>query len=352
MTRPSPHRPRVTTVGTAGADAPLQQTVDRAVRRRAGVVAAHLTVDGEVSLGTAGHVSLPNGPRPGARTLFEIGSVTKTFTALLLARAVIDGDLTLDTEVGELVPEVRGIGRDGVPITLGHLATHTSGLPRAHLPTVRGSVQMLRGRDPWAQITEDGLLRAIRDGKVRRTPGSGKPAYSNSGFGLLGIALSRHAGTGYGELVAARITEPLGMSDTLTRSGRDADQRERTATGHHRRRTPTAPWPLDGLPGAGALLSTADDMVRYLQAHLRPPPGPLGAAITLATTEHAPGIGLAWQRPRSPGEPVLWHNGGTGGFRSVVGVRPRSGDALVMLANHARGVDLAGLRLLHRLSSR
>ncbi|AEG43209.1 serine hydrolase [Isoptericola variabilis] len=337
-------------MGDGRIDELLTRTAEQAARRRVGVVVGHVAPDGTTTVRGAGRARLPDGGTPDARTLFEIGSVTKTFTALVLARAVVEGELSLDTPVGDLVPEVAGLGRDGRLVTLGHLATHTSGLPRTHVPIVRGSLEMLRGKDPYRDVTEASTLAAVRAGRLRRTPGSGRPSYSNSGYALLGVALARHAGTTFGELVRTRVTDPLGLADTRTRHELTEDQAARTARGHHRRRTPAAPWPLDGLPGAGALLSTAADTLAWARAHLDPPDGPLGDAVRLATAEHARRIGLAWQRTPGRGEDTLvWHNGGTGGFRSMVCLRPEAGDAVVVLTNHARGVDLPALSLVRRL---
>ncbi len=330
----------------------LERAAAGAARRRAGVVVGYAAPDGTTTLRAAGRTRLPEGATPDGRTVFEIGSVTKTFTALALARAVVDGSLELRTPVGELVPEVGDLGRDGTRVTLGHLATHRSGLPRTHVPTVRGSVDMLLGRDPYRDATEESLLAAIGAGRLRRTPGTGRPAYSNSGFGLLGIALARHAGTTYGELVRARVTAPLGLADTRLRHEASDDHAGRTAQGHHRRRAPAPAWPLDGLPGAGALLSTATDLLAWARAHLDPPDGALGDAVRLAVAEHGPRTGLAWQRtPARGGETLVWHNGGTGGFRSMVCLRPDRGDAVVVLTNHARGVDMTALSLLRRLTA-
>lgn len=332
------------------ASALVQEVADKAVRRRAGVIVGHLAVHETATVRGAGHVALPAGPTPGPDTLFEIGSVTKVFTGLLLALAVIEGELTLDTPVGNLVPEVAGLGRDGVPVTLGHLATHTSGLPRMHGSLVGGSVDMLRSRDPWASTTERSLLNDIRSGPVKRTPGTGRPTYSNSGFGLLGIALSRQAGLAFGDLVTERITQPLTLLDTVVPRQRTDEQRRRTAAGHHFRRTPAPPWPVDGLPGAGALLSTATDLMMFAHAHLVPPEGALGEAIRLSLTQHARGIGLAWQLTSGrDGSRLAWHNGGTGGFRSMLALTPDDGHAVAVLSNQARSVDIPALRLLGRL---
>ncbi len=336
-------------MGTTASDL-LEQAAARAARRRVGVVVGYAAPDGTTTVRAAGRTRLPDGAAPDERTVLEIGSVTKTFTALALARAVVDGALDLRTPVGELVPEVAGLGGDGTPVTLVHLATHRSGLPRTHLPTVRGSLEMLLGRDPYRDATEASLLTAIGAGRLRRTPGTGRPAYSNSGYGLLGIALARHAGTTYGELVRARVTGSLGLADTVLPHEASADQAARTARGHHRRRAPAPAWPLDGLPGAGALLSTATDLLAWARAHLDPPEGRLGDAVRLALAEHAPAVGLAWQRtPARGGGTLVWHNGGTGGFRSMVCLRPDRGDAVVVLTNHARGVDVTALSLLRSL---
>ncbi|WP_418275039.1 serine hydrolase domain-containing protein [Isoptericola jiangsuensis] len=332
-------------------DVLLTRFADHAARRRVGVVAGHLAPDGTTTFRGAGRLTPPDGAAPDAATRFEIASITKTFTGALLARAVVTGDVSLDTPVGDLVDEVAGLGRDGVLVTLRHLATHTSGLPRAHLSTLGSTLDVLRGVDPYRDHTEAGLLQAIRAGRLGRTPGTGRQAYSNSGFGLLGIALARRAGAPWADVVRERLTVPLGLADTGTRGAATPDQVARTAVGYHRRRTPAPDWNLDALPGAGALLSTAGDQLGWADAHLRPPDGELGAALRLAVAEHAPHIGLAWQRTwrgdeRPAGKDrLLWHSGGTGGFRSALVLRPDRGDAVVVLTNHSRSLTLATMRL-------
>jgi D-alanyl-D-alanine-carboxypeptidase/D-alanyl-D-alanine-endopeptidase len=326
----------------------LDRFVARAAQRRVGAVVGHLAPDGTTTYRAAGRTTLPDGPAPDVATRHEIGSITKTFTGVLLARAVVAGEVTLDTPVGELVDEVAGLGRDGVPVTLRHLATHTSGLPRVHLSALGSTLDVLRGIDPYRDHTEPVLLAAIRTGRLRRTPGTGRQAYSNSGFGLLGVALARRAGTPWADLVRDRITRPLGLADTGTRGQATPEQRARTATGHHRRRSAAAAWNLEALPGAGALLSTARDQLGWAAAHLRPPADDLGAAIRRATAPHGPHVGLGWQLAgeSAAGDRVVWHSGGTGGFRSMLCLRPGRGDAVVALTNHSRSLTLATMRLL------
>lgn len=325
----------------------VEELVGRTSRRR-----AELVVGVRRDEGGSVHGRSREGRAPDGRTLFEIGSVTKTFTSLLLADGVVRGDWALDEPVRDLLPAGSSVPtRDGVEITLGHLATHTSGLPRSPVPLVRGSVEMLRGRDPYADLTPDGLLAALAEARLGRTPGTGGVHYSNLGVGLLGRALAHASGTSYGALVEERVCRPLGLVDTATHDRLTDEQRTRLLPGHRGRRRPAPAWPLDGLPGAGALRSTAEDLLRYLDAWLEPDSTPLGDAVRLCLQPRVEGrqaIGLGWLLSERPHR-LWWHNGGTGGYRSFVGFVPEARIAVVVLGNHARSVDVLGLRVLRAL---
>lgn len=325
----------------------VQAELERGVRRRAGLVIGVLR-EGETSVrGRSADGAVLDG-----RTLFEIGSITKTFTALLLADGVVRGEWTLATPVRDLLPAGPSVpARDGVEITLEHLATHTSGLPGSAVPIVAGSVDMLRGRDPYAGLTSDGLLRSLGTAKLKRTPGSGSIHYSNLGVGVLGLALAHATGTPYADLVDERICRPLGLVDTVTDAQLSVVQRSRLVPGHRGRGKPASAWPLDGMLAAGALRSTADDMLRYLSAQLNPDDTSLAEAIRLThVLRDDPKLttGLGWMRFDKPHR-TWWHNGGTGGYRSFAGFRPDRHDAVVVLSNQSRGVDLVGLRTLKAL---
>lgn len=279
------------------------------------------------------------------------------FTALLLAEAVTRGELALDTPVGELLPEVGAPTRDGVAVTLEHLATHTAGLARNPVPfltAVRLSWQARDG-DPFASIDRGALLDALARTRPRRTPGTGRIAYSNWGVGVLGHALVAAAGArDYGELVRARVCGPLGLADTVLLPS--TEQATREADGHRGRNRPTGHWEVAGLPGAGALRSTAADMLTFVHAQLCPDDTGLGPAIALTHEERRPGkrlgIGLGWLRVRVRRDDLLlWHNGGTGGFRAFAGFMPATGVGAVVLANDRRSVDRAGLDLLTALAA-
>ncbi|RYV52805.1 serine hydrolase domain-containing protein [Pengzhenrongella frigida] len=339
----------------------LDEAVERIAARHGqqhvGLVVGAVTSAGARSVVPIGRVRAPDGPPPTADSLFEIGSVTKVFTALLLAEAVTRGELSLDTPVGDLLPEVDVPTRDGAAITVEHLATHTAGLPRNPMPLPAAVRTQWKARDgdPWEAIDRAALLTALARTRLRRTPGTGRIAYSNFGAGVLGHALVAAADSrDFGELVRSRVCEPLGMADTVLLP--DREQTEHEAVGHRRRRRTTGHWEVAGLPGAGALRSTATDLLTFLQAQLRPEDTPLGPAIALTHQERRPGkrlgIGLGWLRVRVRGDDVvLWHNGGTGGFRAFAGFVPAVGVGTVALANDLRSVDRVGLNLLTALTA-
>lgn len=288
-------------------------------------------------------------------TLVEIGSVTKVFTATLLADMVVRGAVRLDTTVRDVMPSGTAVpSRDGVEITLEHLATHRSGLPRSPvgIGVISGSVEVLRGRNPYAGFGPDDLLAGLATARLRRVPGTGRPSYSNLGFGLLGEVLAHAAGTTYDTLVRERVCRPLGLLDTVTPATATADHRSRWATGHRRRGRTAEDWPLTGIVGAGGLRSTMQDQLTFLAAQLDPDSTPLADAVRLAQQPRVSrtrgGQALGWMHLAGK-PPLWWHNGGTGGFRSSVAFVPTRRRAVVVLANSARGVDVTALRLLRDL---
>jgi serine-type D-Ala-D-Ala carboxypeptidase/endopeptidase len=270
--------------------------------------------------------------------LFQIGSVTKVVTSLLLATYVVDGELGLDQPVGELVEDLRG---PATGLTLEQLATHTSGLPR--IPRELWPRALHRHPDPYADVDHEFLLRSLSDVRVRSRS---RPAYSNVGVGLLGHALARHARTSYDAVVQERVSGPLGLSVTACEP---ADP----APGHRRHGRPhRVAWRFDALAGCGALWSSVADLQRFLAAQLDPPAGRLGEAIRLTQQPRVAGrrmdTCLGWMRLHGRDGTMLWHNGGTAGFRSFVGVQGAS--AVAVLTASDRSVDGLGIQLLRSLA--
>lgn len=289
---------------------------------------ALVTTDGVATDGAA-----PSG-------VYQIGSITKVFTALLLASEIVHGRLRLEQPVGDLLPELQGTGVG--PVTLRQLVTHTSGLPRLPPGMWRKSFGRA-ARDPYADIDAAALLGSLE--RLAPSP-SRRPAYSNLGFGLLGHALTRHAGTSYDEAVRTVVTAPLGMGDT----GCVPDPR-RVVPGLTRRGKPhPTRWSFDAMAGAGALWSTVDDMSTFLAAQLDPPAGSLGEAVRLTheTLHEGPRMSqaMAWLRMSGKDGSLLFHNGGTAGYRSFVAVDAGRRRAVVVLGNTDRSVDARGFALI------
>ncbi|KOF13656.1 hypothetical protein AC244_30270 [Ensifer adhaerens] len=290
-------------------------------------------------------------PRPvDGNTVFEIGSVTKVFTALLLADMVERGAIRLETPVAQLLPESVAIkaAADGMPITLKHLATHMSGLPR--LPD---NMVPADDTDPYADYGVAKLYTFLSGHQPTRQPGV-QHEYSNLGYGLLGHALALQSGLSYEALVSERIAVPLGMTDTAITSR--PEWKGRRATGHDAGLEPTSDWDLGALQGAGALRSTANDLLAFLQAAMGRKSSALTPAFTAVLAERQPlGDGnaeqaLGWVISGRGDTQIVWHNGGTGGYRSFVGFRPSTGVGVVVLSNTATeaGVDDIGVHLLDK----
>lgn len=318
----------------------VQHTAKRLGTRRGGVVTVGAVRGGQYAL----HGADPD-------TLFEIGSITKTFTALALARLAVRGDVDLDQPVKELLPRDIAVPERGAEvIRLAHLACHTSGLPR--LP--KGLLpQGLFRLDPYAGCTGEILLDGLRRTRLRSVPGT-RFHYSNLGAGLLGLALARRAGTDYDELIQTEICRPLGMTDTHVVL--DSERTGRLAIGHSRAGRPRPRWHLAALAGAGGLHSTVPDLLKLAQAQIGPAPEELTDAIALthATTHrlnaratvHLGWLSIALPRTRYR---VLFHNGGTGGYRSLLAIAPEQQAAVIILNANARSVDRPGLDLLTQI---
>ena len=281
-------------------------------------------------------------------TVFEIGSMTKVFTSLILADMVRKGEVKLDDPLQKYLPaNVHVPERGGKQITLVDLATHTSALPS--LPT---NFKPKAAENPYADYTLDQLWTYLNGYALTRDIGV-QYAYSNMAVGLLGLALTRRAGAAdYETLVRTRVLRPLGLKDTaiaLTPS-----MKARLATGHTATLSPTANWDLPVFAGAGALRSTANDMLAFLAAELGFRDTPLKAAMVDEYTlvrRKAGGpmdVALGWHIAKFSTGEVIWHNGGTGGYRTYFGFDPKLRIGAVVLTNAATqaGGDDIGMHLL------
>jgi CubicO group peptidase (beta-lactamase class C family) len=295
--------------------------------------------NGKAVYGAAYNPEPPSTPRPleansAEQPMFEIGSVTKVFTGLLLAQAVERGDLKLDDTVGKLsAGKVEGLSPAVAAVTLRQLVTHTGCMP-VMADGVGGGpalAEQFRTFDKpmfWAALARIKLTAAA-------APCEGN--YSNFGMALLGLLLAERYNTSWGELVRARITEPLGMNDTVIPLGDKASRMAPAFAGDRRQQL------LDMLAyaPASALRSTAADMMTFSRAILAGANGPLGPAATrmltpLARYEGAE-IGYAVMvRGTEGARRTYYHAGVTEGYRTLWLLAPDTGEAMIMLSSNTR----------------
>ncbi len=300
---------------------------------------------------SVGKASLAEDRALNGDTLFEIGSITKTFTSLLLADMVLKGEVELDTSVQSLLPEgVKMPTRSGKEITLRHLATHSSGLPRLPSNLIATSLE-----NPYANYKGEEMYAFLGMMTLTRDIGS-EVEYSNLGMGLLGHVLALKLGQPYEEAIKDRILEPLGMSNTTITL--TEDQKALLADGHDASKAKTSNWDLPSLAGAGAIRSSANDMMTYMAANIGLVETPLSEAIELSHKVQRDfagriKIGLGWITYEHAGEWMVHHSGGTGGYNAYVGFKKGKPSGVVVLGNSFSATDtttIGGAVLTERVS--
>jgi D-alanyl-D-alanine-carboxypeptidase/D-alanyl-D-alanine-endopeptidase len=291
-----------------------------------------------------GNTAMQGGSPVNEHTVFEIGSITKVFTALSLADMVVHQEASLDDPVKRYLPATAVVpSTPGHEITLRLLSAQRSGLPR--MPS---NFAPANPANPYADYSGMRLVAFLAGYTLTRDPGA-QYEYSNLGQGLLGYALARHDNVPYEQMVTHRVLQPLGMRETMIALTSDA--RRRLALGHSGGQQ-VANWDLDAFAGAGALRSTAADMTRFLAAAMGLAHTSLDSAFALTYQVQGDAgspqmdIGLAWHILKLGGGRIVWHNGGTGGYRSWAGFDPERKVGVVVLSNSSNGVDDIGLHLL------
>jgi CubicO group peptidase (beta-lactamase class C family) len=293
----------------------------------------------------SGKVSLDGTQQPDGDTVFEIGSVTKVFTSLILADMIEKGEVKPDDPVSKFLPAtVKVPSRNGREITLLDLSMQVSGLPR--LPD---NLKPADPANPYADYDASKLYDFLSRYTLTRDPGE-KYEYSNLAVGLLGHALALKAGMSYEELLRRRIFDPLGMSGTsITLS---EAQKKRLAPGYDGGLKPVKNWDFAVLAGCGAVRSTVNDMLKFVAANLELTDTPLKFAVRRmrAVTKGigAPDleIGMAWHVFTKFDTRIWWHNGGTYGYRSFVGFNPAKKEGVVLLCNTFMDNDDLGKHVL------
>jgi D-alanyl-D-alanine-carboxypeptidase/D-alanyl-D-alanine-endopeptidase len=309
-----------------------------------GIALGVLEADGTTRVVTSG--STGTAVPISEKTVFEIGSINKTFTGTLLADMVAKKEVALSDPISKYLPKgVTAPARNGRAITLLDLATHRSGLPRLpdnHTPA--------DPQNPYADYTVEKLYTFLSKHQLRRDPGA-EAEYSNLGFGLLGHLLARAADTSYQNLVRTRILQPVGM--TMTGWAVEGALGKTMAKGHAKEQVVPYWFATEAIEGAGGLRSSLADMMKYLRAQVGPPRTSLERAIRAAHVERAAisatgAIGLGWQIAKYEGRTLVTHGGGTGGFSTYIGFDPDKRVGFVMLTNTGALRDDIGMDFLRR----
>ncbi|MGI9566765.1 MAG: serine hydrolase domain-containing protein [Nitrosopumilus sp.] len=276
-------------------------------------------------------------------TIFEIGSISKVFTSLILADMVVNGEIHLDDPIDKFLPEsVRVPSRNGKKITLLNLSTHTSGLPRMHslLPDPKP--------DKTYEYTKDGMYDFLSDYELTRDIGL-QFEYSNTGGSLLSHVLSLHAGKSYEQTLKERILDRLGLDSTCVN---ECDElRDRFAKPHHLGKIVDELNLPDEMAGSGGIKSSGKDMLAFLSYAMSLEDSELQQAFELSQiTNHRideiQSIGLGWVIINNGKRNVVWHNGATDGFASFIGFDSDSKEGVVVLTNSQEIVDRIGLEIL------
>ena len=321
----------------------LQERVDAG--GAVGIAIGLLEADGSIRTLEAGSAGMGEDPL-SPTTLFEIGSITKVFTGTLLADMVGRGEVSLDDPVRAYLPAgVTMPSRNGTEITLADLSSHRSSLPR--LPDNMAPADM---SDPYADYTADMLYDFLSSHELRRDIGT-EAEYSNLGAGLLGHVLAEHLRMTYEAAVRERILEPLGMDMTVIELSTEMDVP--MAKGHDPGGDVVPLWNVATLAGAGGLRSNVQDMLHFVAANIGEPSSELERAMRAAhAVRHPMGesmeIGLNWITRTTDGRRIVWHNGGTAGFRTFIGFDPDAEVGVVVLTNSGIGADDIGFHLLNR----
>jgi serine-type D-Ala-D-Ala carboxypeptidase/endopeptidase len=294
-------------------------------------------------------------------SIYEIGSLSKTFTGLILAQMIEQGLVKADEPVRQLLPAGTVVKPAGEEITLLDLTTQHSGLPR-----MPDNFKPTNPENPYADYRAANLYEYVSAHGLEKT-GTPKFLYSNLGVGLLGQALADRAGVTYPKLLAQQVTEPLGLRDTVV--SLSAAQQRRFIEGHSADHRVAHAWDLDALAGAGAIRSTANDLLTYLEAQLHPEKvashgsaktRTLPAALKLSQeprSDVAPGTQIAFNWLYVTADGTYWHNGGTGGYSSYAFFNPKNDYAGIVLFNTTVSgtgsfADVVGHHLEQRLTGK
>lgn len=301
--------------------------------------------DGKISFYAYGETVKGNSKLPDANTVFEIGSISKTFTSAILAYYVNEGKVKLTDPITKFLPDSVNINPALKDITLLTLSNHTSGLARMPDNLDPNTDEL----NPYKLYDKKLLFAYLKTCKLNSDPGE-QYAYSNLAVGLLGTVLSQVGGKPYDELVADIICKPLGMKSTIQHLTTEIQPRVATVYNADGKATPS--WDFDALAPCGALHSSVNDLMLYVKANMNPANDKLGKALSLThqvTFKKDAKLGLAWHIITINGVEYIFHNGGTYGSSSFLAFNRDKNLAVVVLSNCGETVDSVGINILKGL---
>ncbi|MES2453916.1 MAG: serine hydrolase domain-containing protein [Bacteroidota bacterium] len=304
-----------------------------------------ILVNGAIKTYGYGEIVKGEGNLPDANTIFEIGSITKTFTASILAYYVNQGKISLTDPITKYLPDSLLVNPELNSIKIINLSNHTSGLPSIP-PNFLPNMDPL---NPYLHYDEALLFANLKTCKLATIPGE-VYAYSNLSVGLLGVILQRVSGKNYEQLVKQVITGPLKMSNTAQILTPKATK-QFTAV-YNAKGTETKPWDFKALAACGCLRSTVNDLLTYAKNNIHCDNTVLSNAFDLThqiTFSKEPLVGLGWHVFQIKGANYYWHNGGTGGSRSFLIFSIEQKMAAVVLSNAEVGVDEVGLGIFKKM---
>ncbi len=329
-------------ISTEEINAILTGRIDRA-KQSVGMVVG-LIAGSETRIISHGNLKKESNQPVNGDTIFEIGSVSKVFTAVLVADMHLKGEIKLSDTISSFLPDdVRVPSYEGKEIDILSLVSHRSGLPR--MPS---NLDPKEPTQPLANYSHTDLYEFLSEYQLERPIGE-TYEYSNIGYALLGYLLERRTGLSYATLIQSRICEPLKMNRTSAQL--EPDLKSHLAVGHGQAMEAVPPCQFSSFESAGSIRSSTNDMLRFVSANLVSDSSPLGNALSLTRTfenGYDDVAGFSWVKDDKFKAPIYWHNGGTNGFHSFVGFREDAQTGVVVLSNSVSFIDDIGLHLLER----
>jgi CubicO group peptidase (beta-lactamase class C family) len=302
--------------------------------------------DGEIYTYGYGTTQKNNGMVPDANTIFEIGSISKTFTAQLLAYYVNAGKISLTDPITKYLPDSVAENSELQQIKIVNLSNHTAGLVRLPDNLLSKNTEVT---NPYKNYTKDLLFSYLKSCKLASVPGE-VYSYSNMGTGLLGVILEQISGKTYAQLLKEIITDPLKMNSTFQHLTPESAKRFTKVYNNETKEVKA--WDFDALVGAGGLRSTVNDMLIYADNNIGSKNPDLAKAFELThrvTFSKEPMVGLGWHIMKPASDTYYWHNGGTGGSRSFIIINIDKKTAVVVLSNSEAETDNVGVGIIEKL---